>query len=470
MNTVPSPFWQECKRILLMALPIVIAQFAQTANGFVDTVMAGRVSPDDLAAVAVGSAIWVPVFLFLVGVMQGLTPFVAQFRGQSDHSAIGAVVQQGLWLAIPLGLLGLITLRSMQPVLILMEVDAAIQPMILGYLDGLSWGFPAITLFLALRALTEGMSFTKPVMIVSLIGLAVNIPVNYVLIYGKLGVPAMGGVGCGWATFIVMWLMLILMALYCIGFDREQGTGLLQRFIGPRLDEIGAVLKVGLPIGLSIFIEVSLFCVIALFIAGIGAQVVASHQIALNAASMTFMIPLSLSLALTVRVGTNLGRNDVPGVHQSISSGLAIILVIALFNSSMMAFFRTQIAAIYTDDLLVIELASGLLLFAALFQISDCLQVSANGVLRGMKDTTWPMLITVLAYWGLGLPIGYSLGLTDWIVPAMGAKGFWIGLLAGLTAAAIMLCGRVIWRLRTTLRTPASPPGSTPSHSSPSTH
>lgn len=470
MNTVPSPFWQECKRILLMALPIVIAQFAQTANGFVDTVMAGRVSPDDLAAVAVGSAIWVPVFLFLVGVMQGLTPFVAQFRGQSDHSAIGAVVQQGLWLAIPLGLLGLITLRSMQPVLILMEVDAAIQPMILGYLDGLSWGFPAITLFLALRALTEGMSFTKPVMIVSLIGLAVNIPVNYVLIYGKLGLPALGGVGCGWATFIVMWLMLILMALYCIGFDREQGTGLLQRFIGPRLDEIGAVLKVGLPIGLSIFIEVSLFCVIALFIAGIGAQVVASHQIALNAASMTFMIPLSLSLALTVRVGTNLGRSDVPGVHQSISSGLAIILVIALFNSSMMAFFRTQIAAIYTDDPLVIELASGLLLFAALFQISDCLQVSANGVLRGMKDTAWPMLITVLAYWGLGLPIGYSLGLTDWIVPAMGAKGFWIGLLAGLTAAAIMLCGRVIWRLRTTLRTPVSPPGSTPSHSSPSTH
>jgi len=448
MNKRPSPFWQECKRILLLSFPIVIAQFAQTANGFVDTVMAGRVSPDDLAAVAVGSAIWVPVFLFLVGVMQGLTPFVAQYRGRSDHSAIGAVVQQGLWLAIPLGLLGFLMMRSMQPVLTLMDVDDGIQPMILGYLDGLSWGFPAITLFLALRALTEGMSFTKPIMVVSLIGLAVNIPVNYVLIYGKLGFPALGGVGCGWATFVVMWLMLILMSIYCIAFDRNQGTGLFQRFVGPRLPQITQIIKVGLPIGLSIFIEVSLFCVIALFIAGIGAQVVASHQIALNAASMTFMIPLSLSLALTVRVGTNLGKGDLAAVHNSTWSGLAIILVIALFNSSMMALFRTQIAGIYTDDLMVIELAAGLLLFAALFQISDCLQVSANGVLRGMKDTAWPMLITVLAYWCLGLPIGYSLGLTDWIVPAMGARGFWIGLLVGLTAAAVMLCGRVIWRLR----------------------
>jgi len=441
-------FWLECKRILLLALPILVAQFAQTANGFVDTVMAGRVSPQDLAAVAVGSAIWVPVFLFLVGVMQGLTPFVSQYRGQRDHSSIGPTVQQGLWLALPLGWAGFMALRHVEPVLTLMEVDPEIQPMIVAYLQGLSWGIPAITLFLALRSLTEGMSFTKPVMLVSLVGLLVNIPANYALIYGKLGFPAMGGVGCGWATSIVMWLMLVLMSVYCIFFDREHSTGLFAGLSGPRRDSLGNILRVGMPIGLAIFIEVSLFCVIALFIAGINAQVVASHQIALNAASMVFMIPLSLSLALTVRVATNLGRKDVPAIRQSVYSGLAIILVLAATASTLMALFRSQVAAIYTDDPVVIEMASGLLLFAAVFQLSDGLQVSANGVLRGMKDTAWPMLATVLAYWCIGLPLGYSLGLTDWIIPAMGARGFWVGLVAGLTTAAILLCGRVVWRLR----------------------
>ncbi|RLT98110.1 MATE family efflux transporter [Ketobacter sp.] len=451
MNYTWKSFRQECRRILVLAMPIIVAQFAQTANGFVDTVMAGRVGPDDLAAVAVGAAVWVPVFLFLVGVMQGLTPFVSQYRGRRDHSAIGVVVQQGLWLALPLGWLAFLLMRNLEPLLDIMDVDPVIRPMIIGYLQGLSWGFPAITLFLALRALTEGMSYTKPVMVISLVGLAVNIPVNYVLIYGKLGFSPMGGVGCGWATSVVMWLMLVLMVLYSIVFDQKQGTGVFHRFVGPHLPELGAVFRLGLPIGLSIFIEVSLFCVIALFIAGIGAQVVASHQIALNAASMTFMIPLSLSLALTVRVGTNMGTGDSRAVRLSILCGLAIILVIAVFNSSLMALFRSEIAMIYTDDQTVIEMASGLLLFAALFQLSDCLQVSANGVLRGMKDTAWPMLITVLAYWCLGLPIGYCLGLTDWVVPAMGARGFWIGLVAGLTAAAIMLCWRVVWRMRKTL-------------------
>jgi MATE family multidrug resistance protein len=307
---------------------------------------------------------------------------------------------------------------------------------------------PAITLFLALRALTEGMSFTKPVMIVSLLGLLVNIPLNYVLIYGKLGISPMGGVGCGWATSIVMWLMLALMSLYSIVFDQKHQTRMFSTFVGPRLISLGRILRVGLPIGLAIFIEVSLFCVIALFIAGIDAKVVASHQIALNATSMVFMIPLSLSLALTVRVGTNLGRKDVPAVRQSIFSGLAIILLLASTSSALMALFRTQIASIYTDDLAVVELASGLLLFAAVFQLSDGLQVSANGVLRGMQDTAWPMLATMLAYWCIGLPLGYSLGLSDLIVPAMGARGFWVGLVAGLTVAAILLCGRVAWRLR----------------------
>ncbi len=440
----------EFKTLIRLALPIVVAQFAQTANGFVDTVMAGQLSPQDLAAVAVGSSIWVPVFLFVVGVMQGVTPFVARHHGAGNEPAVGSVVQQGLWLALPLGLLAFVLLRSVEPVLALMDVQPDLRPLIVGYLEGVSWGMPAITLFLGLRCMTEGMSFTRPVMAVSLIGLGANIPANYALMYGKLGLPALGGVGCGWATGLVMWLMLGLMLAHCRLSEHYRITGWFRDITGPRLPLLLPLVKLGLPIGLAIFIEVSLFCVIALFIASIGTHVVAGHQIALNVASMVFMIPLSLALALTVRVGFNLGQGNLPGVHHALRGGMALIILLALVNSTLMVVFREPIASLYTDDPDVIALASSLLVFAAVFQLSDGLQVGANGVLRGLHDTAIPMLLTVVAYWLLGLPIGYVLGLTGWATPfPLGAQGFWVGLVVGLTAAAILLNLRVRMQLKT---------------------
>lgn len=433
----------EFKTLLRLALPIVVAQFAQTANGFVDTVMAGQVGPQDLAAVAVGSSVWVPVFLFLVGVMQGVTPFVAQHHGGGNNRAAGVVVQQGLWLALPLGLLGFWALRSVEPLLVLMDVQAELRPPVVAYLEGVSWGMPAITLFLALRCMTEGMSRTRPVMLVSLLGLGLNIPANHVFIYGKLGLPALGGVGCGWATGLVMWFMLALLGAWCLLVPWCRDTGWNREFAPPRPAMLGRLIRLGLPIGLAIFIEVSLFCVIALFIASIGTDVVAGHQIALNVASMVFMIPLSLSLALTVRVGFNLGRRNLAGVRHTLLGGMSLIVCLALLNSTLMVVFREDIARIYTQDAGIIALASTLLVFAAVFQLSDGLQVGANGILRGLQDTAIPMLLTVVAYWCVGLPVGYILGLTDWLGEPMGARGFWIGLVAGLTVAALLLNVRV---------------------------
>lgn len=448
-STHPHALLTEFKTLIRLALPIVVAQFAQTANGVVDTLMAGQLGPHDLAAVAVGSSIWVPVFLFLVGVMQGVTPFVARHHGAGNSPAVGGVVQQGIWMAVPLGLLGFVLLRSVEPVLALMDVQAELRPSIIGYLEGVSWGMPAITLFLSLRCLTEGMSFTRPVMVISLIGLTVNIPLNYIFMYGKFGLPAMGGVGCGWATGLVMWLMLALMITHCLLARNYQSTRWQQQFSKPRLSGILPLLKLGLPIGGAIFIEVSMFAVVALFMASIGTREVAGHQIALNVASLMFMIPLSLALALTVRVGFNLGRGHLPGVHHALQSGMALIVVLALVNSALMILFREHIAHLYTEDTAVIALASALLIFAAVFQLSDGLQVGANGVLRGLQDTTIPMLLTVVAYWLVGLPMGYVLGMTNWATPSpLGAQGFWIGLVAGLTVAAILLNIRVRLRLK----------------------
>lgn len=448
MMTARSLRSSELRALLHLALPLLVAQFAQTANGFVDTVMAGRLGPEELAAVAVGASIWIPLFLFMVGVMQGITPFVAQHNGAGQLSAVGHVVRQGLWLALPFGLLGFVLLRSMGPVLVAMDVQPELRPKVAAYLEGLSWGIPAVTLFLALRALTDGMSHTRPVMMVSLLGLALNVPANYIFMYGKFGLPALGGAGCGWGTALIMWMMLLVMGCFCLLAPFCTATGWAQRASRPHLPTLLRIAKLGLPIGGAIFIEVSLFSVIALFIASIGADVVAGHQIALNVASMIFMIPLSLALSLTVRVGFNLGQHNTAGIRAAVQSGLALIIALALVNSTVMVLFRESIAGIYTDSPEVIALASALLLFAAVFQLSDGLQVGANGILRGLQDTAVPMLLVVVAYWCVGLPVGYILGMTDWIVPAMDARGFWIGLVAGLTVAAILLNLRVKGHLR----------------------
>jgi MATE family multidrug resistance protein len=206
-------------------------------------------------------------------------------------------------------------------------------------------------------------------------------------------------------------------------------------------------LKLGFPVGLTIFFEVSVFCIIALLISQSGAVIVAGHQLALNFTSLVFMLPLSFALAATTRVGHARGRQDEAGLLIAIATAFKITLAIGALTVTMLVSGRHWIPLIYTDDAEIIALASYLLLFAALYQVSDAIQVTANGVLRGFEDTAVPMVLTLFAYWGVGLPIGYTLATTDIIVAAMGPSGFWLGLFAGLSSAALLLAWRLRWRL-----------------------
>lgn len=438
----------ELRAQLSLALPILGGQLAQTANGFVDTMMAGRVSAGDLAAVAVGASIWVPLFLFMTGVLMSATPILSRHLGGKAYHRVNPLAQQGIWLALGLGVFSALLLRSMGPVLRWMDVDPALRPLVQGYLEGLSWGMPGAALLLAMRSYTEAMNHTRPVLWISIIGLMINIPTNYVLIYGKFGLPAMGGVGCGWATSLVMWIMPLLMALYIRRHPIYKPARLTLRQRHLELASLGYMLRLGLPVGFSIFFEVSIFAVIALLVSSLGPEVVAGHQVALNFTSLVFMAPLSFALAATVRVGHARGRSDRDALRTATRCALMITGAVGVIAGLTLVLVRGWIPYIYTDNPRVIELAAHLLLFAGLYQISDAIQVSANGCLRGFEDTAWPMLMTLLAYWGVGLPLGYALGLTDFWVPAMGPAGFWIGLVAGLTAAAILLTIRLRWRLR----------------------
>lgn len=433
----------ELRGLIWLALPIIAAQMAHTLLGFVDTAMAGRVSAEALAAVALGNAFWVPTYLFLTGVLMIITSKVAAASGAGKLGATGALVRQGVWLGLLLGLVCGGFLASVEPILHWMAVQPELIAPTMGYLRAVAVGFPAVALYQALRGLSDGMSQTKPTMLIGFMGLAVNVPFNYIFVYGKLGMPALGAVGCGVATAIVMYFMLGCMLVYLKREKRYAATGLFERFDWPNWATMRHLLGLGLPIGVALFAETSMFCVIALLIGGLGAVVVASHQVALNFSSLTFMVPFSLGLAITVRVGHNLGLNGARAGLFAAKVGLVVAFLYAFVAATLMLGLADWIPRLYTNEPAVIALASSLFFYAALYQFSDAVQVACAGALRGYQDTRLPMLLTLIAYWVIGLPSGYLLGLTDTFGPAQGPAGFWQGLIIGLTAAALFLSIRL---------------------------
>ncbi|SDS00544.1 multidrug resistance protein, MATE family [Halopseudomonas sabulinigri] len=450
----------ELRALIILVLPIVAAQLSHTLLGFVDTAMAGRVSAEALAAVALGNSFWIPTLLFLTGVMMIVTSKVAACNGANRLAETGPLVRQGAWLGLFIGLLCMLFLNLTRPILVWMQIGESLIPVTLDYLLAISLGFPAVGIMLALRGLSDGLSRTKPAMLVGFIGLLINIPANYVLVYGKLGFPAMGAVGCGVATALVMWSMLACLLIYLKRSPLYRECGLFARFDWPVARTQGELFGLGFPIGIALFAETSMFCVIALLIGGMGAVVVASHQVAINFSSLAFMVPFSLGLAITVRVGHNLGRAGARAALFSAKVGTVVALGAAAVAAAGMYFFAGQIPRLYTQDAQVIELAASLFVLAALYQFSDAIQVACAGALRGFQDTRLPMLLTMIAYWLIGLPAGYLLGISDLLGPPRGPAGFWMGLIVGLSSAALFLGIRLsIVGKREKLRPPAPPSG-----------
>lgn len=439
----------EAGVLLRLTGPLVLAQLSQTAMGFVDTVMAGRYSAVDLAAVAVGSSIFFPVYLFLIGLLSAVTPLVAQAHGRGDGQTVRRAIRQGMMIGLITGLLLMPLLWAMRPFMIWMGVDAEVIPITDRYLFAISWGLPLAGLFFALKGGGDGLARPRLSMIAGFAGLGFNIVANYLLIYGKLGLPALGGAGCGWATSLSILAMLVVMAAL---LNRSRIDGTRKLFARPAASKpsagSSAFLRLGVPLGLALFIECSIFTIIALFIAKLGAQVVAAHQIALNFTSQLYMVPYSLAMALTVRVGFTIGRRRPARLRRVVRTGLLLALTGSVCTCLLMALFAREIAMLYSVDPAVQALAATLLLFAALFQLPDAMQVNCGGILRGCKDTRVPLLLMLLAYWGIGLPLGYGLGLARLGGLEPGPQGFWIGLICALATAAVLLGLRVRVMLR----------------------
>ncbi|HET6546176.1 MAG TPA: MATE family efflux transporter [Rhodanobacteraceae bacterium] len=437
---------RELKATLRLALPLVLGQLSAIGMNVVDTLLAGHLDAHTLGAVAVGASIWTLAIVAAIGVMLALPPSVAQLNGAGRRDEIGALFRQALWLAWGLGLGLLLAVYFLGPLLIdLIGVDPALVPDVRRFLHAIAFGAPALAVFFALRGLSEGLGLTRPTMYFSLLGLALLGPLGYVLMYGRLGVPRLGALGSGIATACVLWIEMAAFAVY-LGCRRHyRDLRLTATFERPDPRLIGELLHIGLPMGVSVFMEASLFVAVALAIGRLGADVVASHQIALNVASVAFMVPLGLAMATTVRVGHAAGRGDAGGVRYAGFGGMLLTLVTQGISAGLMFLLPGRIAALYSDDPVVIALAAQLLVLAGMFQFSDGIQVAANGALRGLKDTRVPMLVTTFAYWGVGMTVGWWLAFDR----DLGARGMWMGLIAGLSAAAILLLAR-FWRLART--------------------
>ena len=412
--------------------------------GFVDTLMAGHYSSTALAAVALGSSIWLPLFLASQGILMATTPLVAHLVGANKTVETPKILHQGIFFTLILSALSVIFLNNCAFIFEWLNVDHTLTQLTLEYMAAISWGFPALLFYQLLRSFIEGHGKTSPSMKIAILGLLCNIPLNYVLIFGKLGLPELGSTGCGWATAIVMWIMLLVATAYITLSSHFREERLLKTLYLPSIRELSAFIKLGLPIGISLLIEVSMFSVIALLLADLGEVVIASHQITLSFTGLIFMLPLSISMALTIRVGQHLGAGQQACARYCAKTGLLITLCIAILSSSSMALFTSEIVALYNPTVEIITIASQLILIAAFFQFSDAIQITCSGVLRGYKDTLIPLLLVFISYWVIGLPSGYILAKTSIITEAMGAQGFWIGLLIGLSFGAILLLSRVI--------------------------
>lgn len=434
----------EARLLLNLAAPILTAQLAQQALSFVDTVMAGRVSAVDLAGVAVGGSIWGPIFLFLYGVFLAITPMVAQLHGAGRTCETGPLARRGVVVALPFVIISILVLWNAGYIFDRMDVDPHVGIISSAYLKAIAWGVPAVALFFLLRNLSEGLGLAKPSMVIGLASIPVNVAGNYVFIYGKLGFPAMGGVGCGWASALSLWFMCGCMLVTIWRVRKYSMTHFFRLSTRCVSEGTGQLIRLGLPIGFALLVEASIFALIALFLSPLGALAVASHQITLNYSSLIFMIPLSISSAITIRVGHAIGKQRYDRARLVSNAGLGLNSSIAIVTAFLTLAFAEPIARIYTHDPEVIAVAVGLLYLNAFYQIPDALQVGAAAALRGYKDTRIPLIMVIVAYWVIGLPLGYSLALTDLFGSPIGARGFWISLIVGLSVAALLLGSRLL--------------------------
>ncbi|WP_339250198.1 MATE family efflux transporter [Sporosarcina sp. FSL W8-0480] len=444
-----TPLKQKIQMLLKIIIPILVTQIALYLMTFFDILMTGRYNTEDLAGVTIGSSFWVPVYTGLSGILMGLTPIIAHFIGGGKKGEVRPSVQQGLYLSIVLAAIVFsIMMFAVIPSLNHMPLEGVVRIVAADYLIGMSIGLLPLFAYTVFRSFFDALGATRVSMFIILLSAPINIFLNYLLIYGNFGFPEMGGAGAGFASGITYWVVFCIAFLIAWKRKTFQSYSLFSNWETVSFDRWKAILKIGVPIGLAIFVEISIFSVVTLLMSGYTTATISAHQIALNFTSLLYMVPLSISMGVTILVGQSIGARKPRDAKHYSFLGVGIAIIFSFISIIILLTFREPIASLYTKDTAIIKLAVHFFIFAAFFQLSDAIQAPIQGSLRGYKDVNMTFIMAIISFWVIGLPVGYATAnFTD-----LGPFGYWVGLIAGLTIGAISLSIRLLFIQRKSLK------------------
>ncbi|MFZ3588809.1 MATE family efflux transporter [Bacillus sp. DJP31] len=427
---------------LKLLLPLLVTQLGLFAMNFLDMIMSGHAGSHDLAGVAIGSSLWVPVFTGLSGILLAVTPIIAQLIGANKKEKISFTVVQGVYLAVVLCIaVFIIGLLFLKPLLNGMDLEPQVREIAFHYLKALSFGMIPLFIYSVLRCFMDALGQTRVTMFITLIALPINALFNYLLIFGVFGFPRLGGVGAGYATAITYWCIAGIASWYILKRSPFSQYHIFSRLYRISVTKWKEILLIGVPIGFAIFFETSIFAAVTLLMSGYSTATIAAHQIALNFASFLYMIPLSIAMALTISVGFEVGAKRTYDAKQYSYLGIGLAIGFAVFTGIILLLFNDVIATIYSKDETVLVLAQHFLFYAIFFQLSDAIGAPIQGALRGYKDVNVTLGLSFISFWVIGLPSGYLFS----VYTSFGAFGYWIGLSAGLTVGAILLFARLFY-------------------------
>jgi MATE family multidrug resistance protein len=432
---------QKAGQFFHILFPILVTQIALSAITFFDTNMSGKFGTVDLAGVAIGTSLWIPIQTGLSGILMGITPIVSQLIGSKKDKDVAFQVTQGIWLSLIVSIIVLlIGSFALSPILNFMNLEPGVRDVAFRFLSAISFGIIPLFGYTVLRSCIDALGQTRVSMCITLIALPVNVGLNYLLIFGNFGFPRLGGVGAGVASAITYWVIFAVALLFIYRSQAFVNLRLFRNFYFISLNSIKDLLKIGVPIGFSIFFETAVFSAVTLLMSRFDTVTIAAHQAAINFATTLYMIPLSICISLTILVGFETGSGRQKDARQYAIMGIGLAAILSLATALLLLFAGNHVAGLYSDEPDVISLIQHFLIYAIFFQISDAIATPTQGALRGYKDVNPAFIICFIAYWVIGLPTGYVLATyTD-----LGAFGYWIGLITGLAIGATLLLSRLI--------------------------
>jgi multidrug resistance protein, MATE family len=441
--SVRSPIHTEIKKFLQLAIPLASAQVAQSLTGFFDTMMMGRLGAETLAAGGLASLTFFALLNTAAGVVMGVSPLVAEAYGAGQKTQIEKLARQGFWLVLLLSIPMMVAIAHLDSIMLQLGQAQTTVTLANTYLDIILWGFFPAVGFAMLRSVVSGLSHARPVMLIVIIGTIFNIIGNYILGFGKFGFPRLEMAGLAIASVLALWGMFISLAIYILKHPQLKTYRIFEQLNQIKPAIIWQLSKIGIPIGIFTALEVGLFTTVTYLMGALGTEVLAAHQIVLQTIVVIFMIPLGMSFATTARVGQWLGQKDVQGIKHSGYLSIGIGFIFTIFVAIAMLLFPRSIVGLYLDlndpaNAQILALALPMLTIATISQVLDAVQKITYGALQGLQDTRVPMLLSIPAFWGVGLTTGYILGfLCGW-----GGTGLWLGQSIGVAIAAILFLVR----------------------------